>query len=285
LPPSPEIVLIDGTTANPAAGGGISPYDRGLQFGDGLFETIACRSGIPRFLSWHLERLSLGCQRLAIPLPNLPQIRDEVRMLASGAQNSLVKIMLTRGVATARGYAPSGHEKPTRVTFRYPWPHENPAWSQDGVRVRVAALRVGENPALAGLKHLNRLETILARLESNDGEESLLFGSSGRLACGTMSNVFLVRGTRVLTPRLDSFGVSGIMRRVVLAEAALLGIEAEECELRAADLASAAEVFLTNARIGIWPVRELESRPLTPGPVTRRLQERLVPLLEEPTDA
>jgi 4-amino-4-deoxychorismate lyase len=269
---------------NPAARG-VSPYDRGLQFGDGLFETIACRGGIPRFLSWHLERLQLGCERLRIALPDLPQIRDEVRMLASSAQNSLVKIMLTRGVATARGYSPSGHEKPTRVTFRYPWPQENPAWSQDGVRVRVASLRVGENPALAGLKHLNRLEQILAKLESNDGEESLLFGGSGRLVSGTMSNVFLVRDSRLLTPRLDSFGVSGIMRRVVLAEAALLSIETEECDLRAADLAAASEIFLTNARIGIWPVREIDSRRLTPGPTTRRLQQRLVPLLEEPADA
>jgi len=284
LPLSPEIVLIDGVAWKQAEGG-LSPYERGLQFGDGLFETIACRGGIPRFLTWHLERLSLGCERLRIDLPNMPQIRDEVRMLASSAQNSLVKIMLTRGVATARGYAPSGHEKPTRVTFRYAWPHENPSWTQDGVRVRVASLRVGENPALAGLKHLNRLEQILARLESNDGEESLLFGSSGRLVSGTMSNVFLVRDSRLLTPRLDSFGVSGIMRRVVLAEATLLGIEAEERDLRADDLAAASEVFLTNARIGIWPVREIDSRPLAPGPVTRRLQKRLVPLLEEPADA
>ena len=284
MPPSPEIVLIDGAPWNPGASG-ISPYERGLQFGDGLFETIACRGGIPRFLGWHLERLSLGCERLRIEVPDLPQIRDEVRMLASSAQNSLVKIMLTRGVATARGYAPSGHEKPTRVTFRFPWPHENPAWSQDGVRVRIASLRVGENPALAGLKHLNRLEQILAKLESNDAEESLLFGSSGRLVSGTMSNVFVVRDSRLLTPRLDSFGVSGIMRRVVLAEAALLGIEAMECDLHAEDLATASEVFLTNARIGIWPVRAIDSKQLQPGPMTRRLQKRLVPLLEEPADA
>ena len=282
--PSPEIVLIDGVPWK-HSGGGISPHDRGLQFGDGLFETIACRGGIPRFLSWHLERLSLGCERLRIDLPNVPQIRDEVRNLASSAQNSLVKIMLTRGVATARGYAPSGHEKPTRITFRYPWPHENPTWSQDGVRVRVASLRVGENPSLAGLKHLNRLEQILAKLESNDAEESLLFGSSGRLVSGTMSNVFLVRDSRLLTPRLDSFGVWGIMRRVVLAEATLLGIESEQCDLRAEDLAACDEVFLTNARIGIWPVRAIDSRTLEPGPITRTLQSRLAPLLEEPPDA
>src|SRR5262249_51496003 len=113
----------------------------------------------------------------------------------------------------------------------------------------------------------------------------LLFGSSGRLVSGTMSNVFLVRDSRLRTPRLDSFGVSGIMRRVVLAEAALLGIEGQECDLRADDLAAAAEIFLTNARIGMWPVRELASRRLRPGRITRRLQNRLAPLLEEPADA
>src|ERR1700744_1187363 len=109
--------------------------------------------------------------------------------------------MLTRGVATARGYSPSGREKPPRGTFRYPWPHENLAWLQDGVRVRTAALRVGENPALAGVKHLNRLEEILARAESNDADvaEALLYSSSGLLVSGTMSNVFLVRNSRVQT--------------------------------------------------------------------------------------
>ena len=280
---APEVVLINGVAWNSAAAGGtsaaasLSPYDRGLQFGDGLFETIACRHGRARFLPWHLERLSHGCERLLIATPDLRELSEEVEMLARRAQNSLIKVMLTRGVATARGYSPSGREKPTRVTFRFPWPHENPAWLQDGVRVRTAALRMGENSALAGVKHLNRLEQILARAESNDADvhEALLYSSSGLLVSGTMSNVFLVRDSRVQTPVLDRFGVAGVMRRAVLAETARVGIATDVRDLRAEDVAAADEVFLTNARIGIWAVREIDGRTLQPGPVARRLQQQI----------
>jgi 4-amino-4-deoxychorismate lyase len=263
-----------------------------LQFGDGLFETIACRRGRARFLAWHLERLAQGCERLRIRLQSVAEVRDEVRRLAQEVDSAIIKVMLTRGVAIARGYAPRGSEKPTRITFRYAWPSEDRAARQDGVRVRVAALRLGENPALAGLKHLNRLEQVLANAEFMEtgaaGEpsaESLLFSSSGRLVSGTMTNVFLVRSSRVRTPRMDLCGVAGVMRRVVLAEAARAGVAAEESALRAEDLENAEEVFLTNARIGIWPVRAIGGRVLSPGPITRRLQQHLEPMLENPSDA
>ncbi|HWG28945.1 MAG TPA: aminodeoxychorismate lyase [Steroidobacteraceae bacterium] len=290
-PPQPagasELVLVNGQ----AAGAGISWFDRGLHYGDGLFETIACRRGVARFLEWHLERLSLGCERLRIPLHDLSEVRDEVRKLAREVDSAIIKLMLTRGSAVARGYAPTGSEKPTRITFRQAWPSEDPAARQDGVRVRIAALRLGENPALAGLKHLNRLEQVLAKMESMDtpsaqsAQETLLFSSSGRLVSGSMTNLFIVRGSCVQTPRIDLCGVAGVMRRVVLSEAVRVGIPVEECALRAEDLQDAQEIFLTNARIGIWPVRALESRVLSPGPITRRLQEHLRPLLEDPGDA
>jgi 4-amino-4-deoxychorismate lyase len=153
--------------------------------------------------------------------------------------------------------------------------------------VRTLTLRLGENPRLAGLKHCNRLEQILARTElaAEPLAEGILFSSSGNLVSATSSNVFLVRESCLLTPRIDLCGVAGVMRRVVLREARRVGIPARECELRAQDLEAADEIFLTNARIGIWPVRALDARELTPGPVTRHLQSVLAPLLDEPADA
>jgi 4-amino-4-deoxychorismate lyase len=153
--------------------------------------------------------------------------------------------------------------------------------------VRTLTLRLGENPRLAGLKHCNRLEQILARAElaAQPLAEGILFSSSGNLVSATSSNVFLVRESCLLTPRIDLCGVAGVMRRVVLREARRVGIPARECELRAPDLQQADEVFLTNARIGIWPVRALDARELTPGPVTSHLQSVLAPLLDEPADA
>jgi 4-amino-4-deoxychorismate lyase len=266
---------------------GVSSQDRGLHFGDGLFETIVCRRGKLRFLPLHLERLALGCERLSLRFTDFNSLSQELRLRAEDAGEALIKVIVTRGEAVARGYGFSGTEIATRLVFQYPLPVENPAVIQEGIRARIARLRYGENERLAGMKHLNRLEQVLARSEvpSNDAAELLVFSSSGHLASGTMSNVFLVQQGRLRTPRMDRCGVAGVMRRVVLREAAAAGFEAEECELTAADVEGASEMFLTNARIGIWPVGVLEERKIGVGPVTRKLRAHLSPLLDDASDA
>ena len=281
---SPELVLING---EPAGGAGVSPLDRGLHYGDGLFETIACRGGRARFLSLHLERLAAGCQRLRIPFAGVDVLRREINEAVCGIEPALLKLIVTRGEARARGYGLSGTEAPVRLLMRYGWPPDSSSAQVEGARVRVANLRLGENPALAGMKHLNRLEQVLARAEApvEEAAELLLFSSSGRLVCGTMSNVFVVHGGRVTTPRLDLCGVAGVMRKVVLREAGKAGIVTEEGDVSPAELDGATEVFLTNARIGIWPVCRIGDRPLAPGDVTRRLQALIAPMLENPVDA
>jgi 4-amino-4-deoxychorismate lyase len=276
----PEEIRVNGVR-----GSDISVLDRGLHFGDGLFETLACLKGRPRFLPLHLERLEFGCERLQITTPDLEELQAEILDMAAGAERAILKVMVTAGEAVRRGYARSGHERATRITIRYPWPHEEAARLHDGAMVRTLTLRLGENPRLAGLKHCNRLEQILARAELGDEDEGLLFSASANLVSGTMSNVFLVRESGLLTPRIDHCGVAGVMRRVVLREARQAGIPARECELRAQDLQSAEEVFLTNALIGIRPVRRLDDRELAAGPITRHLRSVLAPLLDEPTHA
>jgi len=278
---APEVAWING-----APGGALSPLDRGLHYGDGLFETIACVGGRPRFLSLHLERLTRGCRRLGIAPPGSVELKREILAIASLTERAIVKLLLTRGPAAARGYGTTGGEKPTRVTLRYRWEPEEPRLASEGVRVRTAALRLAENPPLAGLKHLNRLEQVLARREWTDPAiaEALVFSSGGRLVSGVMSNVFLVEGKKLRTPLLDRCGVAGIMRQVVLREAAHLGIETEEAVLGSEDLARARELFLTSALIGVRPVSSLDGRACTPGEVTRTLQQRLAPLLARGSD-
>ncbi|HUO20735.1 MAG TPA: aminodeoxychorismate lyase [Steroidobacteraceae bacterium] len=268
------------------ADGVLAPLERGLHYGDGLFETIACLEGRPRLLGRHLERLAHGCERLGIGFPGREALGREILAVAGEAQRAVVKVLLTRGAAVARGYAVAGSERPTRVTLRYRWESEDPALARDGVRVRIAQLRLGENAHLAGLKHLNRLEQVEARREWSDPDiaEALMFSSSGRLVSGVMSNVFLVEAGRVRTPRLDRCGVAGIMRAAVLRAAARLGIAVEEAALEAGDLARAHEIFLTSALIGVRPVRELAGRAVAPGPVTRALQQALAPLLAGAVD-
>jgi 4-amino-4-deoxychorismate lyase len=285
-PNLPDAVLVDGTAWREGLAGTPSALDRGLHFGDGLFETIACRGGRPRFAGLHLQRLTLGCERLGIALPPPTELRAEIELLAADREASLVKVIVTRGPATGRGYGARGDERPTRISLRYGWPPEDPRLQDEGVAVQLSEFRLGENAELAGLKHLSRLDLVLARrgLEAAGVDELLLFSSSGRLVSGSMTNVFLVEGGRLRTPRIDLCGVAGVMRRVVLRAAERAGLAVEEAALGREDLERAQEVFLTNARVGIWPVRRVHTRTLSPGPLTRRVQQLIAPSLEEATD-
>jgi 4-amino-4-deoxychorismate lyase len=271
-----QLALIDG---QPLAEGstGVSVLERGLHYGDGLFETIACIAGRPRLLERHMRRLTLGCERLGLFPADVAAIASEVRTLAAGSERAIVKLLLTRGAALARGYGLTGRERAVRIGLRYAWLAEDPRTAEEGARVRLATVRLGENVALAGIKHCNRLEQVLARREWTDPDigESLMFSSSGALVSGTMSNVFLVRESKLLTPSVERCGVAGVMRGLLLEIAAAAGIACEECRLDAADLDAAEELFLTNALIGIRPVRELEGVRRAVGPVTRRLQAQL----------
>ncbi|HEY6124239.1 MAG TPA: aminodeoxychorismate lyase [Steroidobacteraceae bacterium] len=253
--------------------------DRGLQYGDGIFETIVVRAGRPRFLESHLARLTLGCARLAIPFAALAELRAEIALASSEAPSlAILKIIVTRGSATRRGYAPQGTETPRRLVSL--WPMTAAGEWGSGVKLRVATLRLGENPSLAGIKHLNRLENVLAAAEAcePDNYESLLLDASGHLVSGAMSNVFIARDGRVATPRIDRCGVSGVMRGIVLRECALLGIAASEERLSLEDLFSADEVFITNARIGVVPVRRVGEHSFGMNTLALRLAAHIEPL-------
>ena len=279
---TPDAVRIDG-----AAGTELPVTDRGLHYGDGLFETIACVDGRPRLLDRHLRRLALGCERLKLAPPDMNILDAEVHGLAAAVPRSVIKILVTRGPAQARGYGVTGGEIASRIVLRYAWPEEGPAAARDGVQTRVAETRLGENVALAGLKHCNRLEQVLARCEWDDPAiaEALMFSSSGALISGTMSNVFLVDNSRLLTPRLDRCGVAGIMRGLILEEAARAEVPVVECRLEATALEQARELFLSNALWGVRPVRALGNVSLGPGKLTRHLQRRVAARLAAATHA
>ena len=270
-----EAVLLDGQPM-PVPGATVPVLERGLHYGDALFETMACVDGRPRLLERHLRRLIGGCERLGLDAGDVAVLARELRELSRGTSRAVIKLLLTRGTALARGYALTGRERPRRIALRYAWPVED-AGKEEGVRVRLATVRLGENPALAGIKHCNRLEQVLARREWADPgiAEALMFSTSGALVSGTMSNVFLVRGSKLLTPLIDRCGVAGVMRGLVLELAASAGIANEEVRLDAADLEDADELFLTNALTGIRPVQELGEKRRVRGPVTLRLQREL----------
>jgi 4-amino-4-deoxychorismate lyase len=251
--------MIAATLIDGEPGERISAADRGLHYGDGLFETIACRSGRPRWLPLHLQRLERGCLRLGIEMPPQGALEREINTLAAGQDSCILKLILTRGVARARGYRPAGDERPTRVLARHPWP----ARTAHGWSAGLSPLRLGENAQLAGLKHLNRLEQVLAqRARPAELDEVLMLASGDEVIGGSMSNLFIVEGERLVTPPLERCGVEGVMRRVVLESAPAAGWRVSVESVSVTRLRAAAGAFITNVRLGVQPLARLEGREL-----------------------
>lgn len=254
--------------------GSVAPMDRGLQYGDGLFETLAVESGRALCLDQHLTRLMRGCAQLGIAPVDVDELGDACRRLAGETSRGVIKIVLTRGTG-GRGYAPPPACTPTRIVSLHGWPDYPPSAWHEGIAVATCTTRLGLSPVLAGLKHLNRLEQVLARAEvsARGLDEGLMLDPDGRVVEGTMSNLFLVTEGRLATPDLSRCGVRGIMRDLVLDIARARGVKADaHARVAPGDLDRADEVFVCNSVLGIWPVRLLHDRRLQPGPVTRVLQ-------------
>lgn len=243
-----------------------------------MFETLAVDDGEPLLLDRHLERMIAGCQRLGISPPTSESLSEQVRRVAQSGGRCVVKLILTRGDG-ARGYSPHG-AGPTRVVAaRYSWPERCDELAHTGVAVHVCKTRLARNPSLAGIKHLNRLEQVLARAEWDDQRyaEGLMLDTEDRLVEGTMSNVFLVAGGALFTPDLCGCGVAGIIRDVVMELAPPITGRAVNVEtLSMSSLAKADEVFLCNSVIGLWPVTRVEQFTLPIGQLTLQMSRALI---------
>ncbi|HWP01335.1 MAG TPA: aminodeoxychorismate lyase [Methylococcus sp.] len=251
--------------------------DRGFQYGDGIFTTLRVHEGRPLLLQRHLMRLAFGCERLQIPYPGHELVRDEVVALAAGQGcNGVIKVMITRG-SGGRGYAPPVEVSPRRVVAWFPRPEDPESYEREGVRVRHCQTRLGINPRLAQIKHMNRLEQILARAEwdTGDFQEGLMYDAEDCLVEGTMSNVFLVRQGILVTPAVDRCGVAGVMRQLVMEVARESGMTVQERRIPREQVAVAEEMFLTNSVIGIRPVAKIEQRAIRVGLTTRELKARV----------
>jgi len=251
----------------------IDVADRGFQYGDGLFETLEVLNGKPLFLDRHLQRLADGCRRLLIPPPDLMQLTAEAIQLSAGEQRAVLKMIITRG-SGGRGYRQPPQISPTRLLSLHSYPVYPLDYALHGIRVRLCQSRLASHSPLAGIKHLNRLEQILARAEWQDEtiQEGLMLDSQDQLIEGTMSNLFLVKDGTLYTPELTGCGVAGIVRAIVmeLAQQQHIALFVQALDKTAAWQAD--EIFISNSVIGIWPVVQLEQVHFNIGPQTRRLQ-------------
>lgn len=257
---------------------GVPVQDRGLAYGDGLFETIKVIDGQPELLDRHLHRLGLGCQRLAIPCEPAA-LRAQIVAFSAALGYGVAKLILSRGDGM-RGYMLPQRSQPRTVLTGSPLPNYPIEHSEKGVRLFACATRLAEQPALAGLKHLNRLEQVLARAEWRDPAiaEGLMRDTTGRVIEAVFSNIFIVKYGVLLTPSVERCGVAGVMRGELLERARRAGIPTQVADISLDQLLGADEVFVCNSLYGIWPVRQLQASVWPVGPLTRKLQSLIADL-------
>ena len=255
---------------------GVRPWDRGLAYGDGVFRTLRLGGGKPHCWERHYRRLYEDCHALAIACPPAELLLEDIRRLCRPDEEAAIKIIVTRGEG-GRGYAIPSLAQPTRMVLKAPLPVYAESNDSFGVTLHLCQLRLSSQPQLAGIKHLNRLENVLARREWTDGQiaDGVLLDAPGWVVECTMSNIFIRRGTQLLTPDLSSCGVAGVTRQRVLELAPALGFEVAIGQFKLDDLLQADEVIVCNSLFGAWQVRALAATSWPAGDLASRLREVL----------
>ena len=252
------LVLVNGEASSQT-----SALDRGLLYGQSVFETIAVANSKPCLLGLHLARLSLACNTLDIPIDleaiksDLEQVLVRIKGDSSLNNRAVIRLTLTMGEG-GRGYLNPSEPDCTRIVSVHHYPdHPTGNWL-DGIKLGVASIRLSHQPALAGIKHGNRLEQIIARSQwQSDWNEALLLDHNDNVIEATQSNVFIVKGNSLYTPCLELAGVAGVMREYIISKQHNLGLKFESVSLSLKELKEADEVFLSNSVIGVWPVKQL----------------------------
>ena len=242
--------LVNGVAADT-----ISIKDRAFNYGDGVFETIAVHNKKLHYWAEHFSRLKHGCERLGITAPVEADLLTDIAKLSFNDESSVLKIVISRGQG-GRGYAAAGITEPNIIISNNPWPAFVESHQQQGITVRICQHRLMINPALVGIKHLNRLDQVLARNEWHNDliQEGLMRDQEDDLVEGISSNLFIKINNEWTTPPDQDCAVSGVMRKSVLAKAEQLGITIKQRKINQSELSLVQEMFVCNSIWGIVPV-------------------------------
>ena len=270
----------------------VSVLDRGLHYGDGVFETFVAINDQLQHWDAHMQRLTMGCKRLKIPTPDANLLLKETQELLATQNNSsetsdrststklvkknVVKIVVTRGVG-ARGYKPPTTTQVTRIVAAYPFPDYPERYYSEGVKLAVCETQLSCNPLLAGIKHLNRLEQVMAQDEWEDSAivDGIMLNSDQHIIECTMSNIYWVTNNQLYTPDLSNCGVEGVTRANILKLAEELQLSITIGYFCMKDLLAADEVMISNSVFGVWPIRAIDQHNKQIGPVTLEIMQKL----------
>lgn len=248
-----------------------------MLYGDGLFETIAVVDNHPFCWDQHLSRLLAGCRKLGIPFDDPELLTSEMVALCKGIGRAVLKIIITSGTGS-RGYRRPTVIEPTRLLATHPWPDYPDGYWKRGTKIHLCSTRFGHNEQLSGIKHLNRLEQVLARTEWSDTDiiEGIMLDCDDHVISGTMSNLFIIRGNKLLTPELKYCGIAGIVRQFILAHCINFGCESVVSRLSLDDIYTADELFFCNSIMGVLPANQLLEHKFLGRSVTQKVREFLL---------
>ncbi len=233
--------------------------DRGLAYGDGVFRTLRVAAGKPLAWDVHLQRLAHDCERLFLPVPSKAVLADDVGRLFANSNDGVLKIMVTRGSGT-RGYTPSGANG-RRILSAHPLPEALPL--EHSLALDRSPVVLAQQPRLAGVKHLNRLEQVLARDECRHDrvEDAFMCDADGRIICTTMRNLLFVDNKgEWLTPALTRAGIIGATRQQVTSALSAAGQAVHEVDIDLARVDKCVGAIACNSVSGVLPVSRIGSR-------------------------
>ncbi|UZE94693.1 aminodeoxychorismate lyase [Alkalimarinus alittae] len=256
-------------------------FDRGFMYGDGLFETIRVVNGEPLLWVYHCKRLTDGCKKLKIPTDTeltqrLKSGLDSVVKKAGKANEiCVVKIIVSRG-AGGRGYQLPAQTSPSEVIICYPLPEYPSDYASEGVNLMTCHHRLSENPALAGIKHLNRLDQVLASAELDSSvSEGVMLDQKGRVIEGTKSNIIFFESQGIVSPNTKLCGVDGVARQFIFDNVKKLGLSARIDTVTPSTIAEFCGMAIINSILGVWPVRRLDGNELPISPLVYKIQHLL----------
>jgi 4-amino-4-deoxychorismate lyase len=254
----------------------LNANDRSLLYGDGVFRTLLVQQGKPLHWTQHYNKLQHDCVSLGITCPTMQTLQDELAQLTFSCAEGVAKIIITRG-SGSRGYKPDINAVASRILSLSSIPKYPEDYRSNGIKLHLCTMRLAHQPRLAGIKHLNRLENVLAAAEWNDPAipEGLMLDQNNLVIEGTRSNLFMLRNGILSTPDLSRCGVAGLQRDRVMELAAKHGLACTITDITMTDLQAADEIFIVNSVIGLWPIRELSGYHCKQFAVSLQIQEWL----------
>jgi branched-chain amino acid aminotransferase len=280
------VFSIDGTLCS-EHDASISVMDHGLLYGDGIFEGLRFYNRRIFKLEAHLERLFDSARALLLVIPM--QLEDLVSalneaMLKSSQQNGYIRLVITRGEG-ALGIDPSTCVKPRVIIIVDELKMVDSVVLEKGASLIISSIRRLQSDQIdPRIKSLNYLNQTLARLEANSAgaDEAIMLNNQGRIAEGTVDNIFIMKGGSLYTPPLFEGSLGGITRETVISIAHTLGIDMVESPLTPFDLYTADECFLTGTGAELIPVKEVSGRQISVvrGTIFSRIEEEFLRLTQ-----